>query len=84
MNWNMAVGLSCGGLMLAVVAGMSALIAWVIRGGNVYTIRPRFGSMSLWWCDDCKIAYAPGPSCPRCGKGGIRQEEALKIDADLH
>jgi len=29
--------------------------------------------MSLWWCDDCKIAFAPGPACPRCGKGGVWQ-----------
>jgi len=29
--------------------------------------------MSLWYCADCKIAFAPGPQCPRCGKGGVWQ-----------
>lgn len=29
--------------------------------------------MSLWYCSDCKIAFAPGPQCPRCGAGGVWQ-----------
>lgn len=33
----------------------------------------RFPTMSVWYCSDCKIAFAPGPHCPQCGKGGIHQ-----------
>jgi RNA polymerase subunit RPABC4/transcription elongation factor Spt4 len=29
--------------------------------------------MSVWYCSDCEIAYAPNPYCPRCGQSGIHQ-----------
>lgn len=29
--------------------------------------------MSVWYCSDCKLAYAPVPYCPRCGRPGIRR-----------
>jgi hypothetical protein len=46
--------------------------------------------MSLWYCANCKIHFAPRPFCPRCNNTGewqsvewLRDELDEQIDNDI-